>query len=55
MGWLRKRGNEPSTHAGIAAMSQGLKLLAPHWGFAFDILTMAFGALAAVKSDQASK
>lgn len=40
------RITEPSTHAGIAVVSQVLKTFAPPWAAVFDALTMLCGALA---------
>lgn len=46
---------EPSTHAGLAALSQALKFLAPQWAAVLDAGTAFFAALAVAMPEAASK
>lgn len=46
MNWIFSRITEPSSHAGLAAASQLLKVVAPAWGAVFDAATGLFSALA---------
>jgi hypothetical protein len=47
--WFVARLSEPSTHAGLAAIMQGAKILAPQYSAVFDCFTLLFGGIAAVK------
>lgn len=52
MSWLFARLAEPSTAAGIAAVSQAAKFISPTWGAVFDAVTGLFGALAVALSEK---
>lgn len=54
MGWFRKRGSEPSTWAGFAAMAQILKTFFPEYAIVADIITGAAGSAAVAVSEQSS-
>lgn len=41
-----QRLNEPSSHAGLAALSQVLKVFMPQWAGVFDAASALLGALA---------
>jgi hypothetical protein len=45
--YIVARLKEPSSHAGLAALMQGLKMIFPAYGVAFDIASMVMGAAAA--------
>lgn len=47
MGYVVERLKEPSTHAGLAGVAQGLGLLFPAHKAILDAVTLIFGALAA--------
>lgn len=44
--YIVQRLKEPSTHAGIAGIAQGMALIAPSWKPALDALTLMFGLIA---------
>ena len=44
------RLREPSSHAGFAAIFQGLKYIFPEYALAFDIASMVLGSAAVVKA-----
>lgn len=52
MNKLLARAAEPSTHAGLAALSQALKFFAPQWGAVFDAATGLFAALAVAMKEK---
>lgn len=50
---MLKRFTEPSTHAGLAALSQVLSVFCPQWGAVFNAATVLLGALAVALPERA--
>ena len=51
-GYIASRISEPSTHAGIAAISQALGFFFPQYAVIANAATVLFGAVAAMRSDK---
>ncbi len=52
MNTVISRIKEPSTHAGISALAQLVKVFAPQWGAVLDVVAMLTASLAVAMPEQ---